>query len=406
MLWTLAWRNVWRNRRRSMLTLATILMAVVLGLLMRSMQYGSYDAMISSTVARTGHIQVHGEGYWDNKSIDRSIHADATTLSRIMAVEGVVDVVPRLESFALISFGDRTKPSAVVGTNPVVEDRYTSLADRVVEGDYLAEGQRGVLLLRSLANYLGAKVGDEVVLLGAGYRGQTAADLLPVTGIFDLALMGNLETGMVYMPLVDARELYAVPPDQVTSLSVMLEDGGTLQATAETLAGMLGRAYEVMTWRETSKQVVQQIQSDSAGGIFMLGILYMVAGFGLLGTVLMSTMERRREFGVMNAVGLRRSRLAAVLFIETLALVVVGVVLGLMVSMPIIYWFHLNPSPVTGDLVTIFEDFNIPPFIPFALDPGIFVAQGLVVLVMALVVASFPIISIRRLNIVRAITGR
>ncbi len=406
MLWTLAWRNVWRNRRRSVLTLATILLAVVLGLLMRSMQYGSYDAMIGSTVARTGYIQVHGEGYWDNKSIDRSIHADAATLGQVMTVEGVVDVIPRLESFALISFGDRTKPSAVIGTEPAVEHRYTSLADRVVEGDYLAAGQRGVLLLRSLADYLGATVGDEVVLLGAGYRGQTAADLLPVIGIFDLTMMGNLETGMAYVPLAAARELYAAPPDQVTSLSVMLDNGGALQVTADALVAILGTDYEVMTWRETSKEVVQQIQSDSAGGIFMLGILYMVAGFGLLGTVLMSTMERRREFGVMNAVGLRRSRLAMVLFIETIALVVVGVVAGLIVSMPIIYWFHLHPIPVTGDLVTVFEEFNIPPFIPFALDPGIFVAQGLVVLVMALVVASFPIVSIRRLHIMRAITGR
>jgi len=406
MLWTLAWRNVWRNRRRSILTLATILLAVVLGLLMRSMQYGSYDAMISSTVARGGHIQVHGEGYWDNKSIDRSIHADAATLDQIRSATSVIDVVPRLESFALISFGDRTKPSAVVGTDPVVEHRYTSLADRVVEGEYLAEGERGILLLRGLADYLGAEVGDEVVLLGAGYRGQTAADLLPVTGIFDLVMMGNLETGMAYMPLAAARELYAAPPDQVTSLSVMLDDGGTVQTTADTLAEMLGAEYEVMTWRETSKEVVQQIQSDSAGGIFMLGILYMVAGFGLLGTVLMSTMERRREFGVMNAVGLRKGRLATVLFIETVALVVVGVVLVLIVSLPIMYWFHRHPIRVTGDLVTVFEEFNIPPYIPFALDPGIFLAQGLVVLVMALVVASFPILSIRRLHIVRAITGR
>ncbi len=406
MLWTLAWRNVWRNRRRSGLTLATILLAVVLGLLMRSMQYGSYDAMIASTVARGGHIQVHGEGYWDNKSIDRSIRADAATLGQIMTVDGVVDLVPRLESFALISFGDRTKPAAVIGTDPTVEHRYTALADRVVEGDYLAEGQRGVLLLSSLADYLGAKVGDEVVLLGAGYRGQTAADLLPVIGIFDLAMMGNLETGLAYVPLVAARELYAAPADQVTSLSVMLGDGDTAWATADILATMLGTEYEVMTWHETSKEVVQQIQSDSAGGIFMLGILYMVAGFGLLGTVLMSTMERRREFGVMNAVGLRKGRLATVLFIETLALVIVGVILGLLVSLPIIYWFHLHPIPVSGDLVKIFQDFNVPPFIPFALDPGIFVAQGLVVLVMALIVASFPIVSIRRLHIIRAITGR
>jgi len=405
-LWTLAWRNVWRNRRRSSLTLATILLAVVLGLLMRSMQYGSYDAMISSTVARTGHIQVHGDGYWDNKSIDRSIHADAATLEQIRSAPHVIDVVPRLESFALISFGDRTKPSGVIGTDPEVEHRYTSLANRVVDGEYLAPGGRGILLLRSLADYLGAEVGDEVVLLGGGYRGQTAADLLPVTGIFDLTMMGSLETGLAYVQLSAARDLYAAPADQVTSLSVMLDDGEALQVVADGLAVTLGPEYEVMTWRETSEDVVQQIQSDSAGGIFMLAILYMVAGFGLLGTVLMSTMERRREFGVMNAVGLRKSRLASVLFVETLVLVLVGVILGLIAATPIIFWFHYNPIPVTGDLATIFEEFNVPPYLPFSVDAGIFVAQGLVVLVMALIVASFPIVSIRRLNIMRAITGR
>jgi ABC-type lipoprotein release transport system permease subunit len=405
-LWTLAWRNVWRNRRRSALTLATILIAVVLGLLMRSMQYGQYGAMIDSTVARTGHVQVHGDGYWDNKSIDRSIHADADTLAGIRGSANVADVVPRLESFALISFGDRTKPSGVIGTDPEIEDRYTSLSDRVVEGEYLQAGERGILLLRSLARYLGAGVGDEVVLLGGGYRGQTAADLLTVTGIFDYTMMGGMETGLAYVPLEAARELYAAPPDQVTSLSVMLDDGEALDSSASTLAALLGDDYEVMTWRETSNEVVQQIQSDSVGGIFMLAILYMVAGFGLLGTVLMSTMERTREFGVMNAVGLRKSKLAAVLFIETIVLVIVGVLLGLLLSLPIIYWFHLHPIPVTGDIAEVFEQFNIPPAMPFSMDAGIFVAQGLVVMVMALIVASFPIVSIRRLHIVRAITGR
>lgn len=406
MLWTLAWRNVWRNRRRSALTLATILLAVVLGLLMRSMQFGQYAAMIDSTVARTGHVQVHGEGYWDNKSIDRSIQADADTLAAIQGTANVIDVVPRLESFALISFGDRTKPSGVIGTDPEIEDRYTALSDRVVEGEYLATDARGILLLRGLADYLGAGVGDEVVLLGGGYRGQTAADLLTVTGIFDYTMMGGMETGLAYVPLAAARELYATPPDQVTSLSVMLDDGEALDGTAATLRGLLGSAYEVMTWRETSTEVVQQIQSDSVGGIFMIAILYMVAGFGLLGTVLMSTMERRREFGVMHAVGLRKSKLAAMLFVETVVLVLVGVLLGLLISVPIIYWFHLNPIPVTGDLAEVFEQFNVPPAMPFSMDAGIFLAQGMVVMTLALIVASFPIVSVRRLHIVRAITGR
>jgi ABC-type lipoprotein release transport system permease subunit len=405
-LWTLAWRNVWRNRRRSALTLATILLAVVLGLLMRSMQFGQYAAMIDSTVARTGHVQVHGEGYWDNKSIDRSIQADADTLAAIQGTANVIDVVPRLESFALISFGDRTKPSGVIGTDPEIEDRYTALSDRVVEGEYLATDARGILLLRGLADYLGAGVGDEVVLLGGGYRGQTAADLLTVTGIFDYTMMGGMETGLAYVPLAAARELYATPPDQVTSLSVMLDDGEALDGTAATLRGLLGSAYEVMTWRETSTEVVQQIQSDSVGGIFMIAILYMVAGFGLLGTVLMSTMERRREFGVMHAVGLRKSKLAAMLFVETVVLVLVGVLLGLLISVPIIYWFHLNPIPVTGDLAEVFEQFNVPPAMPFSMDAGIFLAQGMVVMTLALIVASFPIVSVRRLHIVRAITGR
>lgn len=406
MLWTIAWRNVWRNRRRSVLTLATIVLAVVLGLLMRSMQFGQYDAMIGSTVARTGHVQVFGEGYWDNKSLDRSIAASPETLERVTAVEGVIDAVPRIDSFALVSFGDRTKPSGVIGTHPEVEHRYTGLADRIVEGRYLEAGERGIILLRSLASYLGAGIGDEVVLLGGGYRGQTAADLLPVVGIFEYTMMGNLETGLAYMPLGAARDLYAAPPDQVTSLSVMLDDGDAIYSTASALRESLGEGFDVMTWRETSPEVVQGIQSDSVGGLFMMAILYVVAGFGLLGTVLMSTMERRREFGVMNAVGMRKGRLALVLFIETVVLVLVGVALGLVLSVPIITWFHYNPIPVTGDLAEVFEQFNVPPYMPFSMDLGIFLAQGLVVLVMALIVASFPIVSIRRLHIMRAITGR
>lgn len=401
----IAWRNLWRNRRRTLITISSVLFAVFLSLLMRSMQNGSYARMVESTVkSSTGYIQVHGKGYWEEKSIDHSFILDPAREQSFRSHENVTVMIPRLESFALASSGKQTKGAAVMGTDPAMEDAASGLSARITRGKYLDKDDRGILVSAGLASYLKVDVGDTVVLLGQGYHGVTAAAAFPVTGIVEF-VQPDMNNQLIYLPLALAQDLYD-SHDRLTSLSLMLEDPDKLNRTRDELAGIDAEALEVMTWKEMLPELVQGIESDNISGMFMLGILYLVVGFGILGTILMMTMERRKEFGVMIAVGMRRTKLAIITFLETLMIGAIGVLAGVILSTPVIYYFYLNPIPLTGEAAEAVLEYNMEPIMPFAFEPGLFIAQSTVVLIITILAAAYPVSMIGRLKVVNAMKGR
>jgi ABC-type lipoprotein release transport system permease subunit len=401
----IAWRNIWRNRRRTLITIASVLFAVFLALVMRSMQTGSYARMVESAVkSSTGYIQLHKQGYWEEKSIDRSFVFGPYLDSAIRSNGNVTLTVPRLESFALVSSGGQTKGAAVIGTDPMLEDMASGLSGRVVAGEYITPGDRGLLISAGLASYLGVTANDTVILLGQGYHGVTAAGAYPVTGILEF-IQPDMNNQLIYLPLALSQELYDAP-QRLTSLSLMLKDPDHMKRTRDELAAIYPEGLEVMTWNEMLVGLVQGIESDNISGLFMLGILYLVVGFGILGTILMMTMERRREFGVMIAVGMRRARLAVIVFLETIMIGIIGILSGVAVSLPVIYYFFLNPIPLTGEAAEAVLEYNMEPVMPFAFEPGYFIAQSTVVFIITLLALIYPLTVIGRLRIVNAMKGR
>jgi ABC-type lipoprotein release transport system permease subunit len=401
----IAWRNLWRNRRRTFITVASVLFALFLALIMRAMQLGTYGYMTESAVKNsTGYLQIHEKGYWNDKSIDNTLAYSDTLADRIRKTPNVSEIVPRLESFALASSGKQTKGVAIIGTIPKVEDEVSGLAGRVVAGTYLQKGRNGLLLAEGLANYLHVGVNDSIVLLGQGYHGVTAAAEIPVTGIVRFA-QPDLDNQMVYMDLSQARNFYGAP-GRLTSISIMLDNPKKISQTLKSLSAIDPAQLEVLTWKEMLFELVQYIEGDNISGLFMLGILYLVVGFGILGTILMMTMERRKEFGIMIAVGTKRLKLSLIVLIESLTIAFAGVFLGILLSLPVIDYFHVNPIQLTGDLAKAVQEYNMEPVMPFALEPGFFIHQSLVVIVITLLAVIYPMTVISRLKVVNALKGK
>jgi len=401
----IAWRNLWRNKRRTLLTISSVLFALFLALFMRSMQLGSYSSMVESAVkSTTGYIQVHEKGYWADKSLDNTFETSDLLEQRIGGHPNVTEIIPRLESYALLSFGIRTKGSAVIGTLPEVEQTVSGLKDRVTEGNYLEEDDRSVLVAEGLARYLKAGIGDTVVILGQGYHGMTAAGAYPVKGIVQF-VQPDINNSMVFIPLSLAQELYS-SPSRLTSISIMLDDPDKMRKTRNELAASGPDNLEFMTWDEMLTEMVNAIEGDNVSGQFMLGILYVVVGFGILGTILMSTMERRKEFGIMVAVGMRRSKLAIIVFIETLIISLIGIAAGVLASLPVITYFYHNPIPLTGDAADAMIEYNMEPVMPVLLEPGYFIAQAVVVIIITMLTLIYPMTVIGRFKIINAIKGR
>lgn len=393
----LAWRNLWRNRRRTLISTSSVLFAVVLSLIMRSMQNGQYDYMIQSAVGLyLGYVQVHAEGYWEKRSLDQTMALPDTKLASFSSVPLVTTVVPRLESFALLSKDSATKVIQVVGIDPQREDAMTGLAKRVRNGKYLQSGESGIMIGAGLANFLHANIGDSVVLYGQGYHGVTAAARLPVTAILKFPIP-DLENASSYITLDYAQWLFSAP-GRVTSVAFMVQSPSDMEKVRTELKRVAGTGTEVMTWKEMMPELVQAIQADSAGGVLMLIILYIVIGFGIFGTVMTMTTERTREFGVLISVGMKRWKLIAVTVVETVIISMMGALAGVAVGIPVLWYFYLNPIPLSGDYAEVMLAYGLEPFLPFSVAPGIFLAQAATVLGLALLCALYPFLVIRKLD--------
>jgi ABC-type lipoprotein release transport system permease subunit len=401
----IAWRNLWRNRRRTVLTIASVLFALFLALIVRSMQLGEYDVMVESAVkSTTGYIQVHEKGYWEDKSIDNSFETGDSLEKQILRNRNVTLIIPRLETFALLSSGKQTKGSAIIGIVPDAEDQVSGLKDRLISGSYLESRDHEILVAEGLAQYLKVRVGDTVIVLGQGYHGTTAAGAYPVKGIIRF-MQPDINNTMAYIPLDLAGELYDAP-GRLTSLSIMLSDPSAINKTREELVAALTAGLEVMTWNEMLAELVQAIEGDNISGLAMLSILYIVVGFGILGTILMSTMERRKEFGIMVAVGMKRIKLAAIVFIESLIISLIGILAGIIISLPLLLYFHEHPIPMTGDAAKMMIEYSMPPVMPFLIEPGYFINQSLVVIIITLTTLIYPMTIIGRFKVIKAIKGR
>jgi ABC-type antimicrobial peptide transport system permease subunit len=145
------------------------------------------------------------------------------------------------------------------------------------------------------------------------------------------------------------------------------------------------------------------IETDNAGGVIMIGILYMVIAFGIFGTVLMMTNERIREFSVMVSVGMQRSRLAMVVVLELLLLTTLGVMGGILISLPVMIYFLYNPIQLTGDWVEVMKDFNFEPVMPMSMEFDIFVMQAIAITILSVIAMSYPTIKIMKLNVVEGL---
>ncbi len=399
---SLSWRNLWRNKKRTLIAAASVFFAVLLAVVMRSMQNGSYAYMIRSSVKYyTGYLQIQGKGYWENRSLDKSIVLEKKQQTEISKIHHVASTVPRLEAFSLVSFKKVTKVAQIVGIDPVAENTMTDLKKRLVRGHYLTNASDGILIAQGLAELLKVDIGDSVVLYGQGYHGMIAAARLPVAGIVKFPV-ADLNNGVAYLELSNAQNIFSAY-GRITSLALMLDNIKNQNHVLESLRSSLEDKFTIMTWQEMMPDLVQGIAIDNASGLVMLIILYIVIAFGIFGTIMMMTTERAKEFGILISVGMKRWRLIWVTTLETAFLAFLGALSGAVVSWPIVTYFHQHPIPITGDAARMFDLFGVEPIFNFSTDPNLLINQAIVVLFIALATAFYPVFFIRKLKPVQAV---
>ena len=393
----LAWRNLWRNKRRTLITLASVFFAVVLSTLMMSFKEGVYVNMIESMVgAYTGHAQIHADGFWEDKTLDNSLALSEDLKEKIDGAENILGYAPRIESFALAASEEITKGALVVGVDPTMEIQNTALNERVIAGKYLEEDHDAALLGEGHADYLKLGVGDTIILIGQGYHGASAAGKYPVSGIVKFG-SPELSKQLVMLPLKTAQSLYDLD-GMVTNLILKPEDPRKTNEVVRKLSDDLGKEYEVMTWQEMAPELVNMIETDRMEGFVFMLILYMVISFGIFGTVLMMLAERRHEFGVLVAIGMKRYYLAIVVFLEVFIISICGAIAGMIGAFPLCSYFYLNPIQLGEDMKQMAEDYGMEAVLQPTLAPSVFLQQAIVVAIIAGIIGIYPLIQLNRMD--------
>ena len=404
MILKIAWRNIYRNKKRSLITITSIFAALFLILLMRALQIGFYDKLIETVVeSYAGYVEVHADGFWDNQNLDNSMEVDQSLINDIKSVEGVDNIVQRLQTFSLISMGNKTKGGVINGINISDEQKITDWNKKMISGTFKI-GKNEIIIGKGIAEYFDIKENDTLILYGQGYRGMMAAGKYPVKGVIDLK-NPNLNKLGVFMTIESARN-YVSSNEISTHIIVDKKQYYDEEKIANDLNQVLSKDYEIMTWKETLPEIEQTITADNAGGVIMAFILYIIVVFGMFGTVLMMTEERKYEFGVLISLGMSRARLFGIIFIETIILSMIGVFIAIIITYPITYYYNLNPidmATLMGEGANdMIEEMGFSPLMPMSIRWDIPLSHALVIFIFSLIISIYPAIKISKLNPVKS----
>jgi putative ABC transport system permease protein len=326
MFFLLAWRNVWRNTRRTLITLS----AVSFGLASLIVFFGASDGFHSEWVENavrlsSGHIQIHMSGYHLRPDI-RNVFSPGPVVRVLEGMPGVKGISPRLETRGLASTAENSSGVLVIGLDPADRSGITDLRASLITGEY-ALGGRNILIGATLGRRLGAGTGDKIVIMTQTAHASLGSQLFRVAGTFR-AGSEDFDSHAVLVDLADAQTLTEAGA-RVTGIAVLARNADASEGLRDRLAALPAlRGYEALDWSEQIPMLKQGIDIDNVSLYFIAAILLIVIAFGISNAVLMSVMERTREFGVMLSLGTKPGRLIATVLLEAVIIAAAGVAGG------------------------------------------------------------------------------
>ncbi len=404
MILKIAWRNIWRNKKRTLITTLSISGALFLIILMRSMQFGFYDNIINTIVqSYSGYVQVHANGYWDKQSVNNSMEVNEKLINEINSINGIDNVAKRLQTFSLVSKGEKSKGVIITGIEIEKEQLITDWDKKIIEGSKSFDNADRIILSKGIAEYFDVTMGDTLVLFGQGYQGMMAAGKYVANGIIDLK-NPKLNEMAIFMDIESAQD-YISSENIATHLVIDKKEYYDEKKIAEDVRKAISSDYEVMTWKEILPELDQMITADNVGGLIMAFILYVIVCFGMFGTVLMMTEERMYEFGVLLSIGMDKIKLYLIILLETIMLSSIGVIIGVLTTRPISHYFNRNPINMESfgeGLGDAMGEFGFDPIMPFSINWDIPISHAAFIFGISLLISIYPAIRILSLNPVKA----
>lgn len=419
MIFRLAYRNLARNRWRTFLTVGGI--AVAVGLMIWTMAYmeGFTNQLVqTATTQETGQVKLQTESYEESPAIYKHFTLTDELRDYLDSHPDIETYVPRLQLFGLLGTEKRSKIVNFYGVDPAKQNRATGVKDQIITGSWLppepsVQVARKIVLGDTLARQLNAEVGDELVVFLQASDGSLGNDVLTVSGIANTGSSGFNRRGG-YIPMQEAQFLAATKGD-VHEITLHLKDLSRAGFVAEEMNDWLANNYSgeaevnAQSWREMQPQLAEMVDVSSQSTWIMYVIMYLIAALGVLNTQRMSTLERRREFGVMMAIGTNPKILAMVVAVETIFMTIIGAIGGVILGGSVSLYheaYGLDMSYFLKDSDFSYMGINFSQSLEFSLTSSVILEPVLVMIGAAVVSSIWPAMQGALINIPKAISGR
>lgn len=360
----LAWRNLWRNPRRTVITMTAIAFGYAMLMFVACLMAGLRWQMVENgTRLVLSQIQVHAPGYYPNRSIQKTIGGGKGTdvnamLAAITADSRVYAAAPRVYGYGLVNSGHRSAGVELMGVVPDQEPKITVLHSQIVKGNYLNErAPTGVVVGDKLASTIGVRLGSQIVLLTQAADGSMGNDLYTVTGIFHTGL-DALDRSVVLMSLSSLQKLLNLTPGRIHEVGIRLHDIADASAVAAALQVRLGAGppVQVMAWERLIPELADYVQFNRSITFVLFFIFFLLAVIGIMNTMLMAVFERTRELGMLMALGMRPFQVIGLILAEASALAAASLLLGGVIGAPLLWYLQvhgLDLGGATGEVVSL-----------------------------------------------------
>ena len=357
----MAWRNLWRHKRRTWLTVGAMIFSNLILVFAISLQFGSYQMMIDNTLkAYTGHLQIQRDGYNDEPRMRSSIDNIIPLAVSVRKHLNSDNVAARGVAFAMASSEERTYGLQLIGVEADFEVNVSSLPGLIKQGQYFSDSNAAEIIIGSvLARNMRVNIGDELTLLGGGHNGEFAAGIVIVSGIFESGTT-EIDRSMAQLPIGYFQDLFGMD-GRGHNIVINGHDLSQVPLIQHDLQTMLKDRKELVAleWDKLQPGLKQAIQADLASAWFMYGVLIILVAFSVLNTQLMSVLERTREFGVMMSLGLKPTRLGALILTETALMAGLGLAIGAAFGFMLTYYLSIVGFSYPG-MEDMAAQFNLP----------------------------------------------
>ena len=401
MLLTLAWRNIWRNKKRSIIIISAIAIGLCCGLFASSTMFGMWDSIINTTIDRDlGHFQFHSKEFEDEKLVTDTIPNFEYVLSEVKKSPNVIGVSSRIILEGMASSAASSNGVRIVGINPNEEKNVTSIFKQIIKGNYFNETWKNQIVIgEKLADNLGLREKSKIVLSFQGIDGSIVYGAFRVAGIFktESTVFNKSNVFIKENDLLNLIESEKISNEIVARLSSVQQVDSVFIPLKKQFVNL-----SVKDWSELAPELKVFYEIIITQTNVFVGIILFALLFGITNTMLMSVLERVREFGVLMAVGMKRSRVFFMIILETISLSFIGGIVGIFLALAIIEYLGnvgINLSAFTEGLAMYSMGAILYPSLPMSFYPPI----ALMIFITAIFGALYPAIKAIKLKPATAI---